>query len=147
MTKISSETGVDESHSEGMVGSESALSRRIFILLIVAAAVLIGQSFFNLANLRQVDGSITTVRDAADRLDELSRDVAAPIAEIRMLSMESVLAPDESASKKARDRLLEQRNAVDNRLAEWETRISQSDSRVTGGDQFQEILPRPKIEK
>ena len=47
---------------------ERALSRRIIVLLIIASLLLIGQSLYNLSNLKQVDHSIDTVHNTANSL-------------------------------------------------------------------------------
>ena len=95
---------------------ERTLSRRISILLIIASLLLIGQNLYNLSNLDQVDESIVTVNNTADNLAELAREIATPIADIRMLSMETVLAPN-------RERVAETKRRLDQRIYELESRL------------------------
>jgi signal transduction histidine kinase/DNA-binding response OmpR family regulator len=73
---------------------ERSLSRRIFILLIVASVLLIGQSVYNVSNLKRVDNSIDTIHFTGNRLEIFVREIITPLADIRMLSMEMVLAPN-----------------------------------------------------
>ncbi len=110
----------------GGVRRERALSRRIIFLLLVASVLMIGQSLYNLRNLQQVDTSIVTMRDSADSLDELARDIATPIADIRMLSMESILAPNAKLVAQTTQRL-------DQRVRDLEARLSQIQDRLDGG--------------
>ena len=64
--------------------------------------LLIGQSLYNLSNLKQVDQSIVTVHNTAGSLEELAREIATPVADIRMLSMETVLAPNQARVEETR---------------------------------------------
>jgi signal transduction histidine kinase/DNA-binding response OmpR family regulator/HPt (histidine-containing phosphotransfer) domain-containing protein len=98
---------------------ERALSRAIVILLLMASVLLIGQSLFNLANLDRVDQSIDTVHGAASNLEELAREIATPIADIRMLSMESVLAPNENLLNETQQRLGRKIESVEFQLNDW----------------------------
>ncbi len=111
---------------EGGVRRERELSRRIIILLLVASVLMIGQSLHNLFNLKQVDASIVTMRDSADNLDELARGIATPIADIRMLSMKSVLAPNQALVEETTLRL-------DQRIRELEARLTQIQERLDQG--------------
>ena len=97
---------------------ERSLSRRIIALLVVASLLLIGQSLYNLFNLQQVDESIITVNNTADSLEELAREIATPIADIRMLSMETVLAPNQA-------RVDETKKRLEQRIGELETRLDE----------------------
>ena len=118
----------DTKPQDGGVRREQALSRRIVILLLVASALMIGQSLYNLRNLQQVDTSIVTVRGSADNLGELARDVATPIADIRMLSMQSVLAPNDAL-------VAEANQALDRRVRDLEARLSDIQGRLGQGSQ------------
>ena len=118
----------DTKPQDGGVRREQALSRRIVILLLVASALMIGQSLYNLRNLQQVDTSIVTVRGSADNLGELARDVATPIADIRMLSMQSVLAPNDAL-------VAEANRALDRRVRDLEARLSDIQGRLGQGSQ------------
>jgi signal transduction histidine kinase/DNA-binding response OmpR family regulator len=102
---------------------ERALSRGIIVLLIVASILLIAQSLNNLSNLDRVERSITTVHQAASSLEELAREIATPISDIRMLSMEAVLAPNKSLTRQTRQRLRERINGLEIQLADWHKRI------------------------
>ncbi len=121
------------------VRRERALSRRIVILLLVASALMIGQSLHNLWNLNQVDESIVTMRDSADSLDELARDIATPIADIRMLSMESVLAPNETLVEQTTQRLDQRVRDLETRLSQIQDRLDQGGSTESGHGEFAAI--------
>ena len=103
---------------------ERALSRGIIGLLVIASILLIGQSLYNLSNLQRVDDSITTVHGAASSLEELSREVTTPIADIRMLSMEAVLAPNRAMAEQIRQRLDERIKAMEFDLQDWHKRVA-----------------------
>jgi len=124
---------------QGGVRRERALSRRIVILLLVASVLLIGQSLHNLWNLNQVDKSIVTMRDSADSLDELARDIATPIADIRMLSMESVLAPNQTLVEQTTQRLDQRVQDLEARLSQIQDRLDQGDSDGSGHSEFAAI--------
>ena len=123
----------------GGIRRERALSRRIIILLVVASVLMIGQNLYNLRNLKHVDTSIGTMRDSADSLDELARDIATPIADIRMLSMESVLAPNETLVKEANERLDERVRQLEARLSQIQSRLDRDGSIESGHGEFATI--------
>ena len=118
---------------------ERAVSRRIIVLLIIASLLLIGQSLYNLSNLKQVDQSIDTVNSTADSLEKLAREIATPIADIRMLSMEGVLAPNQARAEETELRLEQQVKAVEARLAEWQRRLEGSGTGTVGLNEFYAI--------
>ncbi len=124
---------------QGGVRRERSLSRRIIILLLIASALMIGQSLHNLLNLNDVGRSIVTMRDSADRLDELAREIATPIADIRMLSMESVLAPNETLVAQTTQRLDERIRELELRLAEIQERFDQGGADKPGYSEFAAI--------
>jgi signal transduction histidine kinase/CheY-like chemotaxis protein len=118
---------------------ERALSRRIIILLIIASLLLIGQSLYNLSNLKQVDHSIVTVHNTANSLEKLAREIATPIADIRMLSMETVLAPNQARVKETELRLEMQVKALEARFAEWQRRLEGGGTGTVGLNEFYAI--------
>ena len=126
-----SKKNTTESHHD--LGQERSLSRRIIVLLIIASFLLIGQSLYNLSNLEQVDESIVTVHNAASSLEKLAREIATPIADIRMLSMETVLAPNQALVEETKRRLDQRIEQVELHLAEWHRRVYGYEL-VTGND-------------
>ena len=124
---------------QGGVRRERALSRRIIILLVVASVLMIGQSLHNLFNLKQVDTSIVTMRDSADNLDELARGIATPIADIRMLSMKSVLAPSQALVEETTERLDLRIRELELRLAQIQERLDQGGTEGAGYREFADI--------
>ena len=115
---------------------ERSLSRGIVGLLIVASILLLGQSLYNLSNLERVEESITTVHRAASSLEELAREVSTPIADIRMLSMEAVLAPNQALAEEA-GRQLEQRIiTLERDLSDWHERVESGHLDESGTRQF-----------
>ena len=118
---------------------ERSLSRRIIVLLIIASLLLIGQSLYNLSNLRQVDLSIITVQNTADNLEELAREIATPIADIRMLSMEAVLAPNQERVEETKQRLDQQVRELESRLTQWQKRIDKGGAGMPGQSEFHAI--------
>jgi two-component system sensor histidine kinase/response regulator len=118
---------------------ERTLSRRISILLIIASLLLIGQNLYNLSNLDQVDESIVTVNNTADNLAELAREIATPIADIRMLSMETVLAPNRERVAETKRRLDQRIDELESRLGYWHGRLESGSVEITGLNEFQAI--------
>jgi hypothetical protein len=131
-------TGPDAG-GRGGVRRERSLSRRIIILLLIASVLMIGQSLHNLFNLKQVDISIGTMRDSADNLDELARGIATPIADIRMLSMKSVLAPNQALVEETTERLEQRIRELEARLTEIQTRLDQGGGSQAGYSEFAAI--------
>ena len=118
---------------------ERSLSRRIIVLLIAASLLLIGQSLYNLSNLRQVDLSIITVQNTADNLEQLAREIATPIADIRMLSMEAVLAPNQERVEETKQRLDQRVGELESRLTQWQRRIDRGGADMPGQGEFHAI--------
>ena len=136
--KQAGETGEQNPQIEKSVDltQERSLSRGIVGLLIIASILLLGQSLYNLSNLERVEQSITTVHRAASSLEELAREVTTPIADIRMLSMEAVLAPNPAMAEEA-GRQLEQRIIqLERDLADWHERVESGHLDESGTRQF-----------
>ncbi|MBF0289905.1 MAG: response regulator [SAR324 cluster bacterium] len=119
--------------------NERTISHRIIALLIIASLLLIGQSLFNLFKLDQVDHSLSTVHQTASDLEKLAREISTPIAEIRMLSMELVLSPNQKDISIKGDQLDEQINGFESLLVNWRHRLSESFYDQTTRVEFQAI--------
>jgi len=119
--------------------SERALSRGIVALLLIASVLLIGQSLYNLSNLSRVERSIDTMHGAASSLDELARQISAPVADIRLLSMEAVLAPNENLLAQTRQRLEQRVNGLEMHLADWHQRTENGSMDSDEASQFHAI--------
>ena len=128
-----------QTESKYELRQERSLSRRIIILLIIASLLLIGQNLYNLSNLDQVDESIVTVDNTADNLAELAREIATPIADIRMLSMETVLAPNRARVAETKRRLDHRIDELESRLAYWDGRLESGGLERPGRTEFQAI--------
>ena len=118
---------------------ERSLSRRIIFLLIIASLLLIGQSLYNLFNLQQVDQSIVTVHNTAGSLEKLAREITTPVADIRMLSMETVLAPNQGRVEETRQRLEQRIEELEVRLAEWQAHLDRGEAGKSGRNEFHAI--------
>ncbi len=99
-------------YAEG-VARERRLSKWIIVLLILASAVMIAQGAYNLSNLQKVDTSIDSVYQTARRLDALARELAKPIADVRLLSKQMVLSPNEVIARETEIELETRINAVE----------------------------------
>ena len=142
MNGVTKGMGQDTSQTESQeveLKRERSLSRRIIILLIIASLLLIGQSLYNLFNLQQVDQSIVTVHNTAGSLEKLAREITTPAADIRMLSMEIVLAPNQARIEETRQRLEQRIEELEARLAEWQRHLDRSGARKSGQDEFRAI--------
>ncbi len=115
-------------------------SRNIVLLLVLAVTILIIQSLYTLANLDDLDESIVAVNQAAGQLNELAEEITAPIANVRSLSMEMVLSPNQElvdATIQSIDRETEEINSV---LGSWQENFMHSNNESTAASEFQGIL-------
>jgi len=139
MSGVTPSSDNSQTESQYDLKQERSLSRRIVILLIVASLLLIGQSLYNLSNLNHVDQSIDTMRNTASSLEELAREIATPVADIRMLSMETVLAPNQTLMEATKRRLDLRVEDVAVRLEDWHRRLYAHDDGVGGHEEFEAI--------
>jgi len=133
---MSQHPGTQQASEGAGLNRERSLSRRITVLLIIASLLLVGQSLYNLANLEQVDRSIVSMHNSADSLEQLAREISTPAADIRMLSMESVLAPNQERIAETRERLDRRIEEFEARLAEWHERLDTGAVRASGHAEF-----------
>ena len=126
-------------NTPGKIKRERRLSHRIIILLMVASALLIGQSLFNLSNLQQVDNSIVTVHNTANRLAELAGEVAKPMADVRILSMQQVLAPNEALLEENQRKLSSAIDALSERFLQLHLGFENNNNKGQGAGGFVEI--------
>jgi len=118
---------------------ERKLSRRIIGLLIVASLILIGQGLYNLSNLKQVDQSIVTVHHTAGRLAELAGEIAKPIADVRILSMQQVLAPNQTLFEENRRYLTQAIELLHKRFSNLRASFEKSELMGVGSEEFELI--------
>jgi len=135
----------DESNGSAGMGSslelkhERALSRGIVVLLLVASALLIGQSLYNLSNLQRVETSISTMHRSASILEVLAREIATPLADIRILSMEAVLAPNKALAEGTQKRLQVLIDELELHRLDWHKRIQSGAVNANAAQQFYAI--------
>ena len=118
---------------------ERSLSRGIVVLLLVASALLIGQSLYNLSNLQRIEKSISTMHRSASMLEVLAREIATPLADIRILSMEAVLSPNKALAEDTGKRLQELIDELEFRRLDWHKRIQAGDVSANAAQQFYAI--------
>ncbi|MEG3639182.1 response regulator [Magnetococcus sp. PR-3] len=121
------------------MGAERRLSRRIMILLIFASIILIGRSLYNLSNLERIDQSIQTMNQATGYLDKMGREISAPIADIHILSMELVLAPNKSMVEQVEIKLDQHIQLLEERLLVWKQRLEGNPNKREEWGLFQQI--------
>ena len=138
---MSDNTPVTNVHDKARtdLNQERSLSRRIGLLVAIASVLLIGQSIYNLSNLRLVEESIDAVQNTAGELDELARDIAKAISGIHILSMETVLSPNQTRLEATTRRLDEQINFLESRLVDWQIRRASRDTSAPGQREFKAI--------
>ena len=119
---------------------ERSLSRRIGMLVAIASLLLIGQSIYNLSNLEHVDESIDAVHVTAGDLEALARDIARAIAGIHILSMESVLSPNQERIEATIRQLDQEIDALDKRLQDWQLRLDSRGDVASDGREFLAVL-------
>ena len=73
---------------------ENTLSYKILMAFIFIAVILILQSLFSLFSLNLANKSLITVQNSNVKVDSFAREIIMPLSNIRMLSMELVLAPN-----------------------------------------------------
>ena len=118
---------------------ERALSRGIVALLIVASALLIAQSLYNLSNLDRVENSISTMHRSATILEVLDREIATPLADIRILSMEAVLAPNKALAEDTQKRLQVLIDELELHRLDWHKRVQAGSVNEYAAQQFYAI--------
>ncbi len=118
---------------------ERTLLRRVIFLLILVSILLIARSLYNLSNLGNVDKSIVTVQQTADSLEKIAKEVARPISDIRILSMEMVLAPNQTLIKEIESRIDQHSKELTLRLAEWQGRLVSGKSEMPDISKFKAI--------
>jgi signal transduction histidine kinase/CheY-like chemotaxis protein len=121
------------------LNQERSLSRRIGFLVAIASLLLIGQSIYNLSNLQYVEESIDAVHNTAGELDELAREIVKAISGIHILSMETVLSPNQTRLEATTRRLDEQINFLESRLVDWQIRHASRDTSAPGQREFKAI--------
>jgi hypothetical protein len=119
---------------------ERSLSRRIGFLVAIASLLLIGQSIYNLSNLEHVDESIDAVQVTAGDLEELARDIARTIAGIQILSMESVLSPNQARIESTIRQLDQEIAALGTRLQDWQLRLDARGEVASDSGEFLAVL-------
>jgi len=102
---------------------ENTLPYKIFILFISTSAILIAQSVYNILSLDSVDESIVLVHRSTIELEELSRKISMPMSNIRMLSMELVLAPDKKMMLSINKKIESKIDDMDRSITVWEKKI------------------------
>jgi len=80
--------------------SDDALSRRFFVLIILATSVLLLQGVYNIYSLNGVNDSIAKVYDSVNEVSDTASDISLPITELRQLSMSLVMAPSGALREK-----------------------------------------------
>ncbi|WP_165602601.1 PAS-domain containing protein [Candidatus Terasakiella magnetica] len=110
---------------------ERSLSLRITFLLVIATLLLIGQSLYNLSSIQDVDESIEVVNKAAFNLDNLSRKIKTPIADVRILSMEMVSAPNRKSVNEIKERYDLLVNELDQKLIKWKAIVESASAEET----------------
>jgi len=118
---------------------ERRLSRGIAALLLVASVLLIGQSLYNLSNLDRVENSISTMHRSAAILEVLATEIATPLADIRILSMEAVIAPNKDLAEDTQRRLQVLIDELELRRLDWHKRIQAGDVNEYAAQQFYDI--------
>lgn len=73
---------------------KKTLSYKILMAFIFIAIILILQSLFSLFSLNLANKSLITVHNSNVKVESFAREITMPLSNIRMLSMELVLAPN-----------------------------------------------------
>lgn len=123
---MSTASGLENETTSSAKKWERSLSIRITALLVIATFLLIGQSAYNLSSIKAVDDSIDIVNKATFDLDNLSRNIRTPIADIRILSMEMVSAPNRERLDETKKRFDDTVETVENNLLAWKTLLERS---------------------
>lgn len=92
------------------------LLRTVFIIMFVVITVLMAKSYFNLRNLSEVERSITTMQESATRLERVAREIAVPIGDLRIASIQSVTAPNKQSVLVSQKQIGQYQSLVDSRI-------------------------------
>ena len=93
--------------------------------------ILVGQSIYNLSNLNEVDESIVTVHGTVAKLEQLANEVAKPMADVRILSMQLALAPNDQFIKDYSEMIDRELVKIEHRLTNLKIVWSRDPSRIT----------------
>ncbi len=99
---------------------DEGIIKKILVLFIIIFMILIVQSINTLSSQKSVNKSITSAHQAAVELERLIREISAPISNIRVLSMELVLAPDKKTVNILNKKLDENIPSIDKEVSSWE---------------------------
>lgn len=106
--------------------TEQTLPYKLLVWFTVITVILILHSGYSIRSLGSVDQSIVTVHETSLQVNQLNRQIVRPIVNIRMLSMELVLAPNKKLRQGIDLEICAQLSVVD-------TIISDLKSRFNGG--------------
>ncbi len=105
---------------------EKKLPIRILTLFIIILTLIILQSINNITSLNSVNRSIITVNQSNIELEKLSREMSTPISNIRILSMELVLAPNRLMIQEIKDNIENRIKYVDQNISTTELNLLDS---------------------
>jgi signal transduction histidine kinase/DNA-binding response OmpR family regulator len=97
--------------------SKKALLYRIFIWFAVVLAVVIAQGIYSINGLDSVNRSINAVHQSIVQVERLAREIAQPVANLRLLSMELVLAPNQKIISETSRKVEVKIQAVDDAIS------------------------------
>jgi len=118
----------------------SSFAKRITALIVIASLLLITQSLYNLSNQNDVDLSIVTVQQAANNLAEFTRQIITPMADIRILSLELVLAPNRQLVEETKQRLDNRVQTLEANLSSWQEQYYSESTGIDGQLELESVI-------
>lgn len=106
--------------------NENKLLYRILLLFTLVSAIVIAMSIYSIQSLDSANQSIDSVYLSNVQVDKLAREILIPITNLRMLSMELVLAPNKTIISVLNKKIKSQINDVDRAISVWEKDLKSS---------------------
>ena len=99
--------------------NENSLLVRILLLFVLVLIVVAAQSVYSVKSLTAANESIDSVYQSMIHVEELAREISVPIAKLRMLSMELVLAPNMKIIRDINEKLESNLDVVNRAISSW----------------------------
>ncbi len=103
---------------------EEKLSRKILILFLSTSSILIVQGLYNISGMNEVNRSIDTVYQSVEALNNTAKSLTVPISEMRQLSMNYVMAPNEELARDVEREIESKIAIIDRNLKEQESSLT-----------------------
>ena len=104
--------------------TDQTLVHRILSFFVVVCIIVVSQGFYSIKALQSANKSINSVNESNLQVEELLEEILHPMTNMRLLSMELVLAPNLKSIEKLNMKVKEQIKLIDAALIAWEKKHS-----------------------